>query len=76
MIEQAPLAHLCPICGESNSCQQVKQSSKQNEDCMPEACWCLSVKLDAQSRQKLNAQTNGKRCLCQSCIQKIAQAQQ
>ena len=62
MMQQDPLAHLCP--------------EKPKTGCDPETCWCLPVQLTDQSRQSLKAQTNGKRCLCQSCIEKIAQAQQ
>lgn len=76
MIVQDPLAHLCPLCGETNSCQQVEQPENLKKGCDSDACWCLSVQLDDQTRQRLKSQTNGKRCLCQACIQKIAQAQQ
>ena len=76
MIDQDPLAHLCPLCGESNSCQQVEMSEKHKKACDSEACWCLSVQLEEHTRQWLKSQTNGKRCLCQTCIQKMVQTQQ
>lgn len=75
-MEQDPLAHLCPICGQSNSCQQVAQPEKLKKGCSTDTCWCLTVNLDEQTRQNLSVQTDGKRCLCQSCMQKISQNQQ
>ncbi|MFT6904866.1 MAG: hypothetical protein ACJAS1_001520 [Oleiphilaceae bacterium] len=76
MIGQDPLAHLCPLCREPNSCQQVELSEKLTKGCDSKACWCFSVQLDEQTRQSLNSQTNGKRCLCQTCIQEMAHSQQ
>tara|TARA_R110002167_G_scaffold94895_3_gene253072 strand:- start:35 stop:262 length:228 start_codon:yes stop_codon:yes gene_type:complete len=75
-MEPDALADLCPLCGQSNSCQQVKQTEMLKKTCGTDACWCLSIKLDDQIRQDLKEQTNCKRCLCQTCIQKISQAQQ
>lgn len=75
-MEQDPLAHLCPLCGKSNACQQVAQPEKLKKGCGTDACWCLTVKLDEQTRQNLSKKTDGKRCLCQLCMQKIAQNQQ
>tara|TARA_R110000850_G_scaffold234986_1_gene359867 strand:+ start:174 stop:401 length:228 start_codon:yes stop_codon:yes gene_type:complete len=75
-MEQDSIDHLCPICGQSNACQQVEQPEKLKKGCGTDACWCLTVKLNDQTRQKLSAQTDGKRCLCQSCIDEISQNQQ
>lgn len=75
MIKEQHLENLCPLCGKSNACQQA--ANKLNQQGMSnEPCWCMSIKLSESSKQLIKEQTTAKRCLCQSCIQKISQAQQ
>ncbi len=62
-MDQDPLAHLCPLCGQSNACQQVELSKNSDNASVEKACWCMAEKLTEQSRHRLNAQTDGKRCL-------------
>lgn len=76
MSSQDPLAHLCPLCGQSNACHLAEQPDRLEKVCNPSDCWCQSVQLTEQTRRMLKTQTNGKRCLCQACLQIIAQMQQ
>jgi hypothetical protein len=71
-MEQDALAYLCPLCGQPNLCQQVEQAKMTKQGCGTNACWCLTEKLDKETRQKLSIETDGKRCLCQSCMRQIA----
>lgn len=72
MTDQDPLAHICPVCGESNLCQVVAdRGNKASES--GQQCWCM-----AEPRKRavpVTISNDKKRCLCQRCL-KQAQAQQ
>jgi len=86
MSDQPENASICPLCGADNACtlpdaQSTKALTKQqryensNAACSKNSldCWCTTVNLDPQQKTLLKNSTDGTRCLCQSCLMRLAQ---
>ena len=60
-------SHLCPLCGQSNSCAQQGQAQAVSQ------CWCFTVQIDPNQLQKLRPEQLNQACLCPRCSQALAE---
>lgn len=57
--------HRCPLCNEPNHC-------KANSD---EPCWCSTVTIPQELRDRIPASYKGKACICRKCVESYLEEQ-
>jgi len=52
----------CPICGKHNQCQLAQGSG---------SCWCMQLEqaISAEVKAQVPLPLQGRRCICQNCIE-------
>lgn len=81
---QDPLAHLCPVCGQTNHCSMAEDSLESNDQkqssvskkgigtktqCTAnEKCWCMSEPINHVKNKLPSGLSKMKRCLCKKCL--------
>jgi hypothetical protein len=55
----------CPLCGQSNDCQQCTVAVYKGP------CWCAVVKIPEALIAKVPVELRGRACICRACVMKF-----
>jgi hypothetical protein len=55
----------CPLCAQSNDCQQCTVSAYKGP------CWCSAVKIPEALVARVPAELRGRACICRACVMKF-----